>query len=248
MIIIPAIDIMNGKCVRLSQGDFASQKIYSENPLDVARSFEDAGFSHLHIVDLDGAKAGQVKHWSLVESIATKTTLKVDFGGGIKTEEEIARLLSMGVAQVNLGSIAFKSPEKVEAWLGLFGGDKIILSADSNKEILAVAGWVDQTTISVIDFIQGFIPGGLQFATCTDIAKDGMMAGPNVALYKKIDTALPTIKLIASGGATTLNDLEMLAAAGCYGCIVGKAIYEGSIPLNSLAQFSSGQNVKNNNP
>lgn len=237
MIIIPAIDIMNGQCVRLSQGDFNQQKVYSVNPVDMALSFEDAGMQYLHVVDLDGAKAGKVKHWDIIESIVSKTKLKVDFGGGIKTEEEISKLLSMGVAQVNLGSIAFKNPEMVKTWIQQFGNTKIILSADSNNQLLAVAGWLDQTSISVTDFILDFVGAGLMYATCTDIAKDGMMAGPNVALYEHIQTAIPLLKLIASGGVSSLSDLELLQASGCYGCIVGKAIYEGSISLKELSTF-----------
>ena len=239
MIIVPAIDIMNGMCVRLSQGDFNTQKTYFENPVDVARSFEDAGLHHVHVVDLDGAKAGQVKHWNIIEAISSKTKLSVDFGGGIKTEEEIVRLFEVGVAQINLGSVAFKEPEKVKGWIQKFGGEKIILSADSNKEMLAVAGWQNQTMVPLIDFILDFVQSGLQFATCTDIAKDGMMAGPNADLYKKILSSIPSLKLIASGGVTSLEDLNLLKAAGCHGAIVGKAIYEGSISLESLLEWGN---------
>jgi phosphoribosylformimino-5-aminoimidazole carboxamide ribotide isomerase len=239
MIIIPAIDIINGKCVRLSQGDFAQQKIYSENPLEMALSFQEAGLKHLHLVDLDGAKEGKVKNWDIVESITGKTKLNVDFGGGIKTEDEISRLIEMGVQQVNLGSIAFKEPEKVKGWIEKFGSERIILSADSNSEKLAVAGWQSQTQISVTDFIQDFVQAGLQYATCTDIAKDGMLAGPNIQLYKKILSQIPSLKLIASGGVSSLHDLELLKFAGCYGSIVGKAIYEGSVSLKDLSKFNS---------
>jgi phosphoribosylformimino-5-aminoimidazole carboxamide ribotide isomerase len=252
MIIIPAIDIVNGKCVRLSQGDFEQQKIYSESPLEMAKSFEDAGLQYLHIVDLDGAKTGKVKHWDIVESITSQTKLKVDFGGGIKTEEEITRLLAIGVQQVNLGSIAYREPIRVKSWLQKFGPQRIILSADSNNERLAVTGWQDQTKVPLIDFIQDFVKSGLQYATCTDIAKDGMMAGANVELYKKIISAVhslttnnqqpTTFKLIASGGVNSLQDLESLKTAGCYGCIVGKAIYEGSVSVKSLSEFNSSVN------
>ncbi len=241
MIIIPAIDIVNGKCVRLSQGDFAQQKIYSENPTNVARSFEDAGLDHLHLVDLDGAKEGKVKHWDIIESIASKTKLKIDFGGGIKTEEEIARLLGIGV-QVNLGSIAFQEPVKVKGWIRKFGAKRIILSADSNNELLAVSGWQNQTEVTVMDFIKDYVQSGLQYATCTDIAKDGMLAGPNVELYKKILSKIPSLKLIASGGLSSKNDLIELERIGCNGCIVGTAIYEGLISLKSLSEFNSSVN------
>jgi phosphoribosylformimino-5-aminoimidazole carboxamide ribotide isomerase len=248
MIIIPAIDIVNGKCVRLSQGDFAQQKIYSESPLEVAQSFEQAGLRHLHVVDLDGAKTGKVKHWDILESICTKTNLKVDFGGGIKTEEEITKLLAIGVQQVNLGSIAYREPLKVKNWIQKFGAAQIILSADSNNEKLAVTGWQDQTKVLLIDFIQDFVKAGLQYATCTDIAKDGMMAGANVELYKKILAQIPSLKLIASGGVNSLQDLELLKSSGCYGSIVGKAIYEGAISVKSLSEFNSFLNSASSLP
>jgi phosphoribosylformimino-5-aminoimidazole carboxamide ribotide isomerase len=242
MIIIPAIDIIDGKCVRLSQGDFTQQKVYSENPLEMALSFQDAGLKYLHLVDLDGAKEGNVKNWEVVKSITEKTTLNVDFGGGIKTEGEISKLIEMGVQQVNLGSIAFKEPAKMKGWIEKFGRERIILSADSNREKLAVAGWQSQTGVSVIEFIQDFVQAGLQYATCTDIAKDGMLAGPNVELYKKILNEIPSLKLIASGGVSSLLDLEKLKSSGCYGSIVGKAIYEGSISLKDLSEFNSSVN------
>jgi len=238
MIIIPAIDLMNGKCVRLSQGDFGSQKVYSENPLDMALAFQDAGLKYLHVVDLDGAKAGHVKHWDTVKAIVSKTKLKVDFGGGIKTEDEISRLLELGIEQVNLGSVAFKEPEKVKSWLTIFGNDRIILSADSNNEMLAIAGWQNQTKVSIMDFIRDFVQSGLQYATCTDIAKDGMMAGPNTELYKKIVRKIPTLKLIGSGGVSSISDLKSVEAVPCHGCIVGKAIYEGTIELSALSKFA----------
>jgi phosphoribosylformimino-5-aminoimidazole carboxamide ribotide isomerase len=242
MIIVPAIDIINGKCVRLSQGDFTQQKIYSENPLEMACSFQDAGLKFLHLVDLDGAKEGHVKNWKIVEGIAGKTSLNVDFGGGIKTQEEISRLLELGVRQVNLGSIAFKEPARVKDWIEKFGSERIILSADSNDEKLAVAGWQSQTGVSVIDFIKDFVQAGLQYATCTDIAKDGMLAGPNVELYKRILNDIPSLRLIASGGVSSLQDLEFLKSSGCHGSIVGKAIYEGSISLKDLSEFNSSMN------
>ena len=237
MKIIPAIDIMNGQCVRLSQGDFHQKKIYHSNPLDVAISFEEAGLRYLHVVDLDGAKAGRVKHWDIIESIVTQTKLNVDFGGGIKTEYEVSKLLDMGVNQVNLGSIAFNEPEQVKTWIKKYGNERIILSADSNNEKLAIGGWLDQTKITVLDFIRDYVDAGLTFATCTDISKDGMMGGANVDLYKKILQNFPSLNLIASGGVNSIADLTKVSEAGCYGCIVGKAIYEGKIPLEELALF-----------
>lgn len=236
MIIYPAIDIINGQCVRLSQGDFNTQKVYSKNPVDIALSFQRAGLKNLHLVDLDGAKQGSVKNWDVVEHIVQETKLKVDFGGGIKTEAEIVRLLDIGVSQVNLGSIAHREPKKVEAWIQNFGGDKIILSADANNEKLAVAGWQSQTEVLVVDFIQRYVDLGIQYVTVTDISKDGMMQGPGIELYKKILKMIPQIKLIASGGVSSWTDVDELAQLGCYGCIIGKAIYEGNIKLTEIPQ------------
>lgn len=237
MKIIPAIDIMNGQCVRLSQGNFDQKKIYNSNPLEIAISFEKAGLQYLHVVDLDGAKTGRVKHWDIIESIVNQTKLKVDFGGGIKTEKEVAKLLDMGVQQINLGSIAFNEPVQVKVWIKKYGSERIILSADSNNEKLAISGWLDQTKITVIDFIREYMEAGLTFATCTDISKDGMMGGANVDLYKKIMLTFPSLNLIASGGVNSLDDLTKISEVGCYGCIVGKAVYEGKIPLKELVQF-----------
>lgn len=234
MIIYPAIDIMNGQCVRLSQGDFNTKKVYSENPVDMALLFQQAGFKNLHLVDLDGAKQGRVKNWNVVQNIAQKTNLKIDFGGGIKTETEVAQLLDLGVSQVNLGSIAYREPEKIAEWIQKFGGSKIILSADAHNEKLAVAGWQSQTDALVIDFIQKYVDLGIQYVTVTDISKDGMMNGPGVELYKKILGSIPTIKLIASGGVRSWADVGDLTQLGCYGCIIGKAIYEGNIKLNEI--------------
>lgn len=231
MIIYPAIDIMNGKCVRLEQGNFNTQKVYAENPVDMAVSFQEAGLKNLHLVDLDGAKQGRVKHWNIIESITLQTKLHVDFGGGIKTEDEIARLFDIGVAQVNLGSIGYQEPEKVKSWIKKFSGDKIILSADANNEMLAVSGWQNQTHLTVFKFIQEFVDAGLEYVTVTDISKDGMMAGPGINLYQKILSNTMGIKLIASGGVRSWSDIKELESIGCFGCIIGKAIYEGSISL-----------------
>ena len=251
MIIFPAIDVLNGKCVRLSQGDFSKQKVYAENPLDMALTFEKAGIKNLHLVDLDGAKAGQVVNWDVVKSITSSTSLKVDFGGGNKTETDIEKLFQLGVTQVNLGSIAAKQPLLVKEWIKKYGNEKIILSADCKDEKLAVSGWQSQTSISVIDFIRDFVSAGLKHTTCTDISQDGMLSGPNVKLYQKIiktlatnnpvrpgqpgGEQLSTINLIASGGVSSKDDLKKLQQIGCYGCIVGKAYYEGRIQLNDLA-------------
>jgi len=234
MRIIPAIDIIDGKCVRLKQGDYTQKKVYSENPLDVAKSFEDAGLTHLHLVDLDGAKAGKVISWQVVELLTSQTRLKVDFGGGIKTTEEVTRLLDMGVSQVNLGSVAVKDPEKISDWIKEFGSDKIILSADVKNEMISINGWQQDSAINIVTFLRGYIQRGIEHVTCTDISTDGMLTGPNVELYKKILLSFPQLHLIASGGVSCVEDLHELKQIGADGVIVGKAIYEGKITLEEL--------------
>jgi phosphoribosylformimino-5-aminoimidazole carboxamide ribotide isomerase len=234
MRIIPAIDIIDGKCVRLKQGDYTQKKVYSENPLDVAKSFEDAGLTHLHLVDLDGAKAGKVTSWHVVEQLTSRTSLKVDFGGGIKTTEEVTRLLDMGISQVNLGSVAVKDPEKISDWIKEFGSEKIILSADVKNEMISINGWQQDSAINIVTFLRGYIQRGIEHVTCTDISTDGMLTGPNVELYKKILLSFPQLHLIASGGVSCLEDLYELRQIGADGVIVGKAIYEGKITLEEL--------------
>jgi phosphoribosylformimino-5-aminoimidazole carboxamide ribotide isomerase len=234
MRIIPAIDIIDGKCVRLVQGDYAQKTIYNDNPLDVARSFEDAGLTHLHLVDLDGAKAGKVVSWQVIETVVRGTSLKVDFGGGIKTTDEVKRLLDIGVSQVNLGSIAVKEPEKITEWIQQFGADKIILSADVKNEMISIDGWQQNSTINIVTFLRGYIQRGIEHVTCTDISTDGMLTGPNIELYKKVLLSFPQLHLIASGGVSSLEDLYELKLIGADGVIVGKAIYEGKIALADL--------------
>ena len=234
MRIIPAIDIIDGKCVRLVQGDYTQKTIYNENPLDVAQSFEDAGLTHLHLVDLDGAKAGKVVSWQVIEKITRGTSLKVDFGGGIKTTDEVSRLLEIGVSQVNLGSIAVKQPEKITEWIEQFGADKIILSADVKDEVISLDGWQQSSTINIVTFLRDYIQRGIEHVTCTDIRTDGMLTGPNIELYKKILLSFPQLHLIASGGVGSLEDLHELKLIGADGVIVGKAIYEGRISLQDL--------------
>jgi phosphoribosylformimino-5-aminoimidazole carboxamide ribotide isomerase len=234
MRIIPAIDIIDGKCVRLVQGDYTQKTIYNENPLDVARSFEDAGLTHLHLVDLDGAKAGKVVSWQVIEKVTRGTSLKVDFGGGIKTTDEVNSLLEIGVKQVNLGSIAVKQPEKITEWISQFGADKIILSADVKNEMISLDGWQQNSTINIVTFLRDYIHRGITHVTCTDIGTDGMLTGPNIELYKKILLSFPQLNLIASGGVSSLEDLQELRLIGADGVIVGKAIYEGRIALQDL--------------
>jgi len=237
MRIIPAIDIIDGKCVRLIQGDYTQKTIYNENPLEVARSFENAGLTHLHLVDLDGAKAGKVISWQVVEKITSGTSLKVDFGGGIKTTEEVERLLNLGVSQVNLGSIAVREPEKITDWIQQFGADSIILSADVKNEMISIDGWQQNSAINIVAFLRDYIQRGIKHVTCTDIGTDGMLTGPNVELYKKILLSFPQLHLIASGGVSSLDDLHELKLIGADGAIVGKAIYEGRILLDDLKDF-----------
>jgi phosphoribosylformimino-5-aminoimidazole carboxamide ribotide isomerase len=236
MKIIPAIDIIEGKCVRLTQGDYAQKKIYNENPVDVATSFEEEGLKYLHLVDLDGAKAGKVINWDTVKAITSKTKLIIDFGGGIKTETEIQKLLDLGVAQVNLGSVAVKHPALVQQWLKKFGAEKIILSADVKDEIVQISGWQEKTSLSITAFVADYQNHGIQFVTCTDISTDGMLTGPNITLYKKLVSLFPTIKWIASGGVSSMEDVYELKNSGMSGVIIGKAIYENKINLKDLKQ------------
>jgi phosphoribosylformimino-5-aminoimidazole carboxamide ribotide isomerase len=234
MRIIPAIDIIDGKCVRLTQGDYSQKKIYSENPLEVAKEFEDSGVTFLHLVDLDGAKAGEVQNWKVVEAITKNTNLSVDFGGGIKTEDEISRLLDLGINQVNLGSIAIRKPYKIYEWAEKFGFDKIILSADVKNEEIAISGWLENSSVNIMDFVKGFYLQGIRFVTCTDISVDGMLTGPNIDLYKKLLNEFDDLKLIASGGVGNVEDVNELVSTGVHGVIIGKAIYEGRINLKDL--------------
>ena len=237
MRIIPAIDVIDGQCVRLSQGDYGQKKIYNESPLDVAKSFEDAGLKYVHLVDLDGAKAGKVTNWKVIDELASLTKLDIDFGGGIKTDEDIQRLFDAGVKQVNLGSIAVKNPDIVSRWITEFGGDRIIISADVKGEMVSISGWLEDSKVNVADFISGYRRKGISFVTCTDINTDGMLSGPNIELYKKLLLATPDIRLIASGGVSNLDDLRRLKEINVEGAIVGKAIYEGRIRLNELRDF-----------
>lgn len=236
MKIIPAIDIIDGKCVRLTQGDYEQKKIYNENPVEVAKQFEAAGLQYLHVVDLDGAKAGAVKNFTTIEKLVRATSLKIDVGGGIKTEEDIRSLFNLGVSQVNLGSIAAKNQNLVSTWLDTFGIDRIIISADVRNEKIALHGWQEQTALSVYDFISLFEESRL-FVTCTDIATDGMLSGPNVSLYQNLLEQFPGLRLIASGGVSQLSDLALLKKLHVEGVIIGKAIYENKISLNELSAY-----------
>ena len=234
MVIIPAIDIIDGKCVRLTQGDYEQKKIYNENPLEVARQFEDAGLTRLHLVDLDGAKAGQVRNWKALETIAGKTGLVIDFGGGIKTDKDVQIVFDSGAALATVGSIAVKNEVEFVKWLLQYGAEKFLLGADVKEDKIAVGGWLETTEITVYDFLQNYTQKGVTQVFCTDVSKDGLLQGPSTSLYKKIIERFPQLHFIASGGVSSVKDLEDLKAAGCKGAIVGKAIYENRISLKEL--------------
>lgn len=242
MRIIPAIDIINGKCVRLTKGDFNTKKIYNENPLEVARAFADAGLEDLHLVDLDGAKTGKITNHKILESITSKTTLNVDFGGGIKTDQDINIAFDCGASRITGGSIAVHDPEKFTQWLAKFGNNKIILGADFLDQKIATNGWQKSSRQDLLDFIAGYFRKGITHVISTDVSKDGMLKGPALETYKLIINKVP-VSLIASGGITTMIDIRNLKEAGCEGAIVGKAIYEGRISLEQLSLFKTNQDA-----
>lgn len=238
MTIIPAIDLINGKCVRLTKGDYAQQKIYNEHPLEVAKQFEDAGITRLHMVDLDGAKAGSIINLKVLETVASQTMLVIDFGGGIKKINDIESVFNAGAAIATVGSIAVKHPELLEEWLMEFGADKFLVGADVLDEKIKISGWLEDGGINIFSFIGKMIGLGVTNIFCTDISKDGAMQGPSIELYKKIMEEHPEIKLIASGGVTNFDDVIKLKEIGCNGVIIGKAIYEGNITLKQLSNFN----------
>lgn len=237
MKIIPAIDIINGKCVRLTKGDYTTQIIYNENPLEVAKQFEAHGIEYLHLVDLDGAKSGQIVNHKIIEKIVSNTNLKIDFGGGLKTDKDVEIAFECGANQITGGSIAVKNPSLFEEWILRFGHEKIILGADVSNGKIAVSGWQEESSEELIPFIQNYQTKGIQSVICTDISKDGMLEGPSFELYKTILSEVKNIKLIASGGISTFDELPKLAELGCHGVIIGKAIYENRISLKQLEKF-----------
>ncbi len=239
MQIIPAIDIIEGKCVRLTQGDYERKKIYNEHPLEVARQFEDNGLVRLHLVDLDGAKAGAVKNWKVLETIAGKTTLEIDFGGGIKTEKDLEIVYGSGAIWATIGSLAVKDSATFSQWLLQYGSDKFLLGADVKEEKIAVSGWIEKTDIWIYDFLEKYIEKGIKQVFCTDVSKDGLLEGPSLELYKNILAKFPALHFIASGGVSSVRDLEELQDIGCQAVIIGKAIYEGRISLVDLKKFSN---------
>ncbi len=238
MQIIPAIDIIEGKCVRLTEGDYAQKKIYNEDPLEVAKAFEGIGLMRLHLVDLDGAKAGQVVNWKVLEKIANNTELKIDFGGGIKTEATLKTVLDTGASYATIGSLAVKNELLFQEWIARFGAKVFMLGADVFEEKIAIGGWLEKTEISVFDFMKSYIDKGVKQIFCTDIKKDGKLQGPSIELYQKIIEQFPALHLIASGGVSSLDDLIELEEIGCSAAIVGKAIYENKITISELASFN----------
>jgi phosphoribosylformimino-5-aminoimidazole carboxamide ribotide isomerase len=239
--IIPAIDIIDGKCVRLTKGDYSTKKIYNESPLEVAKEFEAAGIEYLHVVDLDGAKASQIINYKVLEQIASKTSLKIDFGGGLKSNKDLEIAFNSGAHQITGGSIAVKNSAIFESWIEKYGAQKIILGADFYPDSaggkIATNGWQEESTLELIPFIKGYQDKGIQYVICTDISKDGMLQGPSFEVYKKIISEVKNVKLIASGGISTFDELPRLAENGCEGVIIGKAIYEKKISLKQLEQY-----------
>jgi len=237
MRIIPAIDIIDGKCVRLSKGDYSTQKVYNEDPLEVAKQFEGHGIQFLHLVDLDGARSKHIVNHKVLEKIASKTSLNIDFGGGIKSDEDVRMAFESGANQLTGGSVAAKSPALFKQWLSAYGPEKIILGADAKDRCIATHGWEQTSDLDVIDFVKDYKNQGVSYVICTDVSKDGMLQGPSFELYKELLDEISNIKLIASGGISTFDELPTLAAMGCEGVIIGKAIYENRISLKTLEEY-----------
>jgi phosphoribosylformimino-5-aminoimidazole carboxamide ribotide isomerase len=237
MEIIPAIDIIDGKCVRLTHGDYSQKKIYNEHPLEVAKEFEDAGIKRLHLVDLDGAKAGAVKNWNVLEAITGKTSLVIDFGGGIKSEKDVQIVFDSGAVLATIGSIAVKDEKTFSDWLIKFGADKFLLGADVKKEKITVSGWTEETEIWIYDFLQKYVDKGMKQIFCTDVSKDGALEGPSIELYRSVIEKFPNLHFIASGGVSSIEDVYQLQEIECKGVIIGKAIYEGRVQLSEFKSF-----------
>lgn len=237
MEIVPAIDIIDGKCVRLTQGDYQQKKIYNEDPLEVAKSFEDVGIRRLHLVDLDGAKASRIINHAVLERIASNTNLHIDFGGGLKSDEDVRIAFEAGAQQITGGTIAVKKPEVFLSWLEKYGAEKIILGADTKNGRIAVSGWQEESELELLSFLKDYHQKGIRYVICTDISKDGMLQGSAQELYRRILKELPDLQLIASGGVSSIADVAALRQIGCQGAIIGKAIYEGKISLSELSEL-----------
>lgn len=238
MEIIPAIDIIEGKCVRLTQGDYQRQTVYDTNPVEVAKGFEAAGIKRLHLVDLDGAKAKHIVNHRVLKAISTGTSLQIDFGGGVKSDEDIELAFECGAKQITAGSIAVQQPDTVIRWLNKYGAERIILGADVLDGKIVTHGWQQRSFMDLIPFVERYVECGVQYVICTDVSKDGMMQGPSLALYEGLLRHFPQIKLIASGGVSSIADLQQLKVLGLYGVVLGKAIYEGAISLNELRKLN----------
>jgi phosphoribosylformimino-5-aminoimidazole carboxamide ribotide isomerase len=239
MYIIPAIDVIDGRCVRLTQGDYQQSKTYYENPVEVAKMFEQAGISRLHLVDLDGARLKKVHNIEVLRQICQQTSLQVDFGGGVQSDADLELVLQAGAQQITGGSIAVKQPEVFSRWLSQYGTERIILGADARNGRIAISGWQESSELMLSNFIEEYMKKGVSYVICTEISRDGLMQGPALELYNELLQQFPSLKLIASGGVSSLADLEKLASAGLYGAIVGKAIYEGAISLDDISRFQS---------
>ena len=239
MIVFPAIDLIGGKCVRLKEGKFDTLKEYSADPIDIAKKYEDAGLSHLHLVDLDGARNKKVSQYKILEAISSKTKLNIDFGGGIQSEEDIKIVFESGAAQANVGSLAITRPEMFTHWLEIYGAEKIILASDVKDKMIAAHAWKDISKTTIFQLIDRFIPVGLKYVTCTDISKDGMLQGVNQDLYKELIDTYPDLFITASGGVHNMDDLFTLKKINCKGVIIGKAIYENKISLSELYEIQN---------
>lgn len=242
--IIPAIDVIDGKCVRLTKGDYGTKKVYNERPEEVAKAFEDNGITRLHLVDLDGAKAKKVVNYKVLEKIAIQTGLTIDFGGGVQSDEDLRKVFDYGAKQVTGGSIAVKNPDKFTSWLSKYGGDKIILGADAKNEKIAISGWEEDSKEDIYQFVEKYIEKGVKYTISTDVDKDGLLQGPSYELYTKLKKQFPDLKIIASGGVSEMNDIEKLATQNLHGVIVGKAIYENKISLEEIKAFILRNNEK----
>lgn len=239
--LIPAIDLIDGKCVRLSKGDYDTKKVYNENPLEVAKEFEANGIDRLHLVDLDGAKAGRIINYNVLETIASKTGLVIDFGGGLKTTDDLKIAFDSGAQMVTGGSIAVKNEAEFSGWIKKYGSEKIILGSDVKDRKIAVSGWLETSDLELMEFLKDYINKGITKTICTDISKDGMLQGPSVELYKEIMAEFPDLFLIASGGVSNMKDIEVLREAGIPAVIFGKAIYEGRISMDDMKRFVLNQ-------
>lgn len=239
MHIIPAIDIIDGKCVRLTQGDYEQKKVYNEDPLEVAKAYEGAGLMRLHLVDLDGAKAKRIINYKILEKIAAATNLHIDFGGGLKSGEDLYIAFESGARQATGGTVAVKDPLLFLSWLEKYGADRIILGADFKDGKIAVSGWQESSDLELFDFLSDYVGKGVRYSISTDVSKDGLLQGSSIDTYQQIREHLPDLKLIASGGVTSVDELEKLSELGCFGAIIGKAIYEGKLSLKTLSQFQN---------